>query len=300
MKGVIFILLACLCWALDALFRYPLVKQGISTFSIVFLEHFVLSICCIPVVLSGLKKIGELRISDIFSFMMVGGVGSALATICFTESFKYLNPSLVIILQKFQPLVAITLAVILLKEKVSKHFLFWGLVCLAGGVLVSYPDLLKIAKLINQNSHRLVSDSAIKGYFLAMISIVGWAQATTFGKKLSLSGFNPQSIMAGRFISGFLTLCIWVPTYEQVFKIDFHNYLRLLAMVAISGALAMYLYYKGLSKIPAKLCALLEMFFPVFAVAVNWLFLDKHLGMIQLVGAAVLSIGSLVIQTKKY
>jgi hypothetical protein len=45
---------------------------------------------------------------------VIGGVGSAIATVAFTESFQFLNPSLVILLQKMQPVVAITLAAIVL------------------------------------------------------------------------------------------------------------------------------------------------------------------------------------------
>jgi drug/metabolite transporter (DMT)-like permease len=62
----------------------------------------------------------------------------------------------------------------------------------------------------------------------------------------------------------------------------------------------MWLYYQGLKKISAKSTAIAEMFFPFFAVIVNWIFLEKQLTEIQLIGGGILILGSLVIQLKKY
>jgi drug/metabolite transporter (DMT)-like permease len=71
-------------------------------------------------------------------------------------------------------------------------------------------------------------------------------------------------------------------------------------MVLFSGALAMWLYYQGLKRLSAKTTAIAEMFFPFFAVIVNWVFLGKQLTEWQLIGGAILIMGSLVIQLKKY
>ena len=110
MAGTFLILLASLLWALDTLIRYPLVDSGLSAVTIVFYEHLILSLFFGWGVFAAIKRIGELRVSDIFSFFVVGCVGSALATVAFTESFHFLNPSLVILLQKLQPVIAIFLA----------------------------------------------------------------------------------------------------------------------------------------------------------------------------------------------
>jgi len=71
-------------------------------------------------------------------------------------------------------------------------------------------------------------------------------------------------------------------------------------MVLISGAAGMYFYYQGLKRISAKTAAIAEMFFPFFAIVLNWIFLGKELSEIQLFGGMLLIIGSLIIQLKKY
>ena len=107
MGGTFLILIACFLWALDTLIRYPLVESGLSPITIVFYEHVILSLIFGWGAVSAFKRIGELKVADIFSFFVVGCIGSALATVAFTESFHFLNPSLVILLQKLQPVVAI-------------------------------------------------------------------------------------------------------------------------------------------------------------------------------------------------
>ena len=70
-------------------------------------------------------------------------------------------------------------------------------------------------------------------------------------------------------------------------------------MVFVSGLLAMYLYYNGLKKMSARACSLTELFFPFFAVIVNWIYLDATLSVYQIAGGLILILGSVVIQMKR-
>lgn len=300
MLGTFLVILACLLWGMDTLIRYPLVERGINPTTIVFFEHFILSLVFAFSILPNVKRIGELKLADVFSFIVVGGLGSAIATVAFTESFQYLNPSLVILLQKLQPIVAIILANLVLKEEIQKQFVAWTTVCLLGGLLVSSPDIERFYHLMVNNFSAVTTDVAIKGYGLVGISILGWGAATVFGKRLSLVGFETKSIMGGRFLVGLLVLIPFVQWNRSLILPNGEDYLRILIMVMISGALAMWFYYQGLKKLSAKTTAIAEMFFPFFAIIVNWIFLGKQLTELQLVGGGILIFGSLIIQLKKY
>jgi drug/metabolite transporter (DMT)-like permease len=298
--GILLVILACFFWGLDTLIRYPLVESGVNPVSIVFYEHLILVLFFSLGLFKRIKDLGSLRLADFFSYFMVGGLGSAIATVAFTESFQFLNPSLVILLQKFQPVVAIALASLVLGEQVQKQFIIWAGICLLGGFLVSSPDIYRFYQLLRDDFSLVVSDGAIQGYSLVAISVLGWAGATVFGKRLSLGGFDTQAIMAGRFLVGLLVLIPFVQWNQSLILPDNEMYLRILVMVIISGALAMWLYYKGLSRISARSTAIAEMFFPFFAIIFNWVFLHKQLTELQLLGGAILVIGSLVIQVKRY
>jgi drug/metabolite transporter (DMT)-like permease len=300
MTGILLIVLACFFWGMDTLIRYPLVERGINPISIVFYEHLILFVIFSLRLIPEIKRLGDLKLSDVLSFFVIGGLGSAIATVAFTESFLYLNPSLVILLQKFQPVVAIALAYLVLKEQVEKQFLIWAGICLFGGVLVSSPDIERLYQLMRSDMRVVLSDVAIKGYGLVGISIIGWGSATVFGKRLTMAGFDTKAILGGRFLMGLLTLIPFIQWNQQLLLPEGNDYIRLLVMVLISGALAMYLYYQGLKRIQAKTTAIAEMFFPFFSIVANWIFLGKQLSELQLVGGAILIIGSLVIQLKKY
>jgi len=287
-------------WAIDTLIRYPLVGKGLDPIVVVFFEHVLLAAVFLPKLLSAIPRIGELKLSDAFSFIVVGVVGSALATVAFTGAFAYLNPSLVILLQKFQPVVAILLARLVLGEQVPRPFLLWASVCLVGGVLVSAPDLQQVWELLSQNPQNLASDRAVRGYTLVLISVVGWGATTVFGKKLSLAGFETTSLMAGRFGLGFVAMAFVVPWGREMIFADPMDYARIAAMVVISGLLAMAFYYQGMKRLPAKLCSILEMFFPLMAIGVNWFILGQQLLEVQLLGGGLLILGALVLQLKKY
>ncbi len=301
MVGFFCVVLAGLLWAIDTLIRYPLLGSGVSAEKIVFCEHLFLSMIFIPLLFKETKKIGNIKLSTIIYFMIIGFFGSAIGTLSFTKAFMMINPSLVILLQKLQPIIAITGARIFLGEKFKTPFLFWGFLSLVGGVLISSPDILPGLSNLDF-SFALLSNTAMTGYGLTLVAVFSWGASTVFGKKLSGQGFDEIQIMGGRFILGFAFMAFYLMTQFGGFNLDwnFTVYGKILAMVLLSGLMGMYFYYKGLKMISARVTALAEMFFPFSAVAINWVFLDAKLLPVQLVGAALLILSSAVIQLKNY
>ncbi|MFZ4714148.1 MAG: DMT family transporter [Bacteriovoracaceae bacterium] len=293
MLGIVYIILACFLWGTDALFRYPLVWGGISAVKLVFYEHLILTMIFIPFFFKHRERFYKTTVAEIFYFFIVGGIGSALATVSFTQAFALLNPSQVILFQKFQPVIAIFLARFVLGESLSGKFIFWAIFCLAGAFMISYPDLGKIGE------EDFFSKNTFMGYFWVAISVLGWGAATVFGKKLSDTYTNTE-VMCGRFLMAFVCLLPFIISIHQELNLTFTVAWKILVMVLLSGLLAMYFYYKGLGKISAKTCALTELFFPFSAVIVNWIFLGQSLTEIQLIGGGLLLLGSSIIQLNHY
>lgn len=300
MLGYIFVITACALWAVDTLIRYPLLQSdGVDAFSIVFYEHLLLSIILIVISFKSLKKF-RFNKSHIIYFFIIGGIGSALSTLAFTNAFRFLNPSLVILLQKFQPVIAIVLARTFLGEKIKPIFLFWAAICLSGGVLVSYEDILHLQTQDMSLAELLFHPGAIQGYVLVLFSVCGWGAATVFGKKLVTLGYADEQILAGRFLFGFICLIPFLFGKVELFSHSLVVYSKVSLMVLLSGLVAMYLYYQGLRRLSARACSLTEMFFPLMAVIVNWIFLGATLTPVQIFGGLLLVLGSLVIQLKQY
>ncbi len=300
MLGIALVILSCALWALDTLIRYPLIGEGVSATSIVFYEHLILSAVFLTVFFKSFEKILQAKKSHFFYFFGIGAIGSALATLAFTKAFVFLNPSLVILLQKFQPVVAIALASWVLGERINKEFVIWASICILGAALISYEDIVRLAQSPKSLSEILFHPGAAQGYALTIFSIIGWGAATVFGKKLAVDGYTNEQIMSGRFLMGMLALVPFALLEPQVFNHKVEVYGKISLMVFISGLLAMYIFYQGLRKVSARSCSLAEMFFPFMAVIVNWIFLDATLTFAQLAGGAVLLLGSIVIQVKHY
>lgn len=297
--GVFFIFLASCLWAADTLIRYPLIFGGLSATKIVFSEHVLLTLALLPILYSQRGIWKKVKKDDLISFALIGGLGSALATLTFTKAFSLINPSLVILLQKLQPLVAISLAHFVLSEPVKKEFLGWAFLCLLGGLLISGDDLAAGWTLMMKGEINFGGKS-LSGYFLTLVAVFGWGSATVFGKKLSTKGFTEVQIMAGRFSIGLLFLIPAVLSETQPLIREGGVWSKIIFMVFLSGLLGMGLYYHGLKRIPARLSALAEMFFPFCAIAVNWIFLDAKLTAYQIAGGLLLLMGSTVLQLKRY
>lgn len=300
MQGFILIIAACFMWAIDTLIRYPLLGKGVPASKIVFYEHLLLTLLFLTHFYRSRFKIWHAQISHMFSFFVIGALGSAWATLCFTKAFTLLNPSLVILLQKLQPLVAVSLAYVLLKEPIKKQFVLWGSVSLLGAVLISSDDIFR-GQFSWNYLKELFSGKAFEGYGYTLMAVVGWGASTVFGKMLINNGYTTKDIMSGRFIIGFiclLPLLIYWQGGELDFAVGGDAFIKICIMVVISGPIAMYLYYRGLGKTEARYCAVAEMFFPLCAVIINWVFLKTPLNVVQMIGGALLITGSVVIQTK--
>ena len=297
--GVLLVAFACLLWALDTLIRYPLLGKGISAETIVFIEHLILVSIFAPVIWKSRFKFLKAKIPHIIYFLIIGGLGSALGTLAFTKAFSLINPSLVILLQKLQPLVAIGLARILLKEKMSLAFAGWALVCLVGGLLISFNDISYGLNSINSLTD-IVTKKHFLGYVLTLVAVISWGASTVAGKKLSIAGYEEKEVMSGRFFTAFLFLIPMFVMGNISLGAGTIIWGKIALMVFVSGVLGMFFYYKGLKIISARLCALSELFFPLFAVSINWIFLDQSLDITQILGAGLLLLGSSVIQLKQY
>ena len=293
MSGVLPIFAACLLWALDTLIRYPLLFSGTSAWTIVWLEHAMLLVAMLWWLLPMLKS-GRLDARALLGFLVIGGLGSGLGTVAFTQAFGLINPSVVILIQKLQPIVAVSLAALLLGERVGGRFAGWLALCLGGSLLIAWPDLVPAFDTESWGGDE--SRTLLLGYACTLFAVFAWGASTVLGKRLGNMGFSPTELMAGRFATGFVVLTpllFLLGSPAQALDTDVAG--KVVLMVLISGLAALWFYYQGMRRLPARAVAVAEMAFPVAAVLVNWVALGKTLEPIQIAGAAVLLGGSTMV-----
>ena len=287
MAGTFFIMIACFTWALDTLIRYPLLSAGYSTLQVVLIEHVTLVLFVSPMLWRYRHVYRHMSISGFLSFFFIGGIGSAIGTLAFTEAFHYLNPTIVILLQKLQPIVAILLAYWLLKEHIEGHFLQWAAVILLGSFVMMWPDLRALGNAQWHYSSDTIS--LFKGYGYTLIAVIAWGAATVCGKYLSHQNIPANAIMSGRFFAALLVLLPMALAQSDELSMMTSVDLSLSVIMALlSGFIGMWFYYQGLKTIPAQLATLAELSFPVFAALINWVFLDMGLTGYQIIGGIML------------
>ena len=126
--GAIAVSIASIMWGFDGVVLTPRLYNLDVTW-VVFVLHLI------PFLLMNVFLYNEYKHLKVFSsqdyavFFLVALFGGAIGTMSivkalFLVNFKQLT--VVVLLQKLQPLFAISLAAILLKEKLRKRFLLWA------------------------------------------------------------------------------------------------------------------------------------------------------------------------------
>jgi drug/metabolite transporter (DMT)-like permease len=277
------IFFAAMLWATDAPFRMYLTKDLNSNF-IVLAEHFVDVLFIAPVLIVGFARLKKLTVKEWTAVIFIAVCGSALASVAFTQSFHYVNPSVAILLQKLQPFIAVSLAAGILKEQLTPRYWGWAIAAILGAYLVSFPGLkpeLFPGEHFNPN---------IIGVAYALLAAIFWGASTVFGKYV-LRNVDFKIVTALRFSVGFVFMLILnvstgsIPTISQV---NLADWIYIVIISVASGVVALFIYYKGLENTSASVATIAELGFPMAAVIINWFFLGAALVPVQLLGMSIL------------
>ncbi len=269
--GPAVVFIAAALWATDAPFRLHLTGELSSSF-IVLGEHAVSCLVAIPVLLFNWGNLRKISAREWLAIVIIGIGGSALASVAFTESFHYVNPSVAIVLQKVQPLIAIALAWWLLGETLHKQFWLWTALALFGAYLVSFPGLVPQTYAGETFNPNLI------GAVLALSAAGLWGAATVLGKYvLRTAAF--QTLTSLRFVAGLIFLII-LNTAQHTFPgpgvVTSTDVLFIVIIAFTSGVFSLFMYYYGLQFTKASIATLAELGFPLAAVFVNAYFIPGN------------------------
>jgi drug/metabolite transporter (DMT)-like permease len=266
--------LAAALWGTDALLRLPLALQ-VAAPTIVFGEHVVLVLVLLPFLPRAVRAFGMLDTRGKFAVVGIGAGASAVATTLFTLSFRFGDPVTPAVIQKFQPIIAIIGAALLLHERLRPSFAWFAIPALIGAWLLAFPDPLAIG----------VDQAAVA--LLAFGAAVLWAAGTVLGR-LVATRLAPVELTTLRFAFGLpAALIIVIATGSPFWVPDLPSTVSVIAIALIPGLLAMWLYYVGLRRTAASRATLAELAYPMTAAIVGVAFLDAHLIASQWIGAAL-------------
>jgi DME family drug/metabolite transporter len=276
--GTGLIALAATLWGTDALFRRGVALE-LAAATVVFAEHVVLAAITAPLLWRDRQALRKLSRGDWLAAVLIGAGASATATVLFTASFRFGDPTAVLLLQKLQPVIAVIAAVVLLKERLSPRFAVYFCGAVAGAWLIAFADPLAVTM------------ASARAALLAVGAATLWAFGTVLGRRLAVH-LAASTLAALRFVIGLPASAILVAVFAGPggFGVPGGAIAPLVGLALVPGLLALSLYYRGLRTTPASVATLAELAFPLSAIVVNWLAFDATLSATQWVGVTVLMV----------
>ncbi|MBT3738537.1 MAG: DMT family transporter [Candidatus Marinimicrobia bacterium] len=282
---------AAILWSFDGVLRQNL--YALPSFLIVALEHLIGAIIFFPLLLKGWKEVSALQQRGWISVLWISVCGGILGTFFYTKALSYVNYidlSVVVLLQKFQPIFAIALAAIVLKEKITIRFLVLAVAAIVGGYFVTFGN-----QPLNE-----WSDKTMIAALLSLLAAFSWGSSTVLGKH-ALNRLSFETVTSLRLtVTGAIMLFILISTgqAETISQVNIENWKYIFIIVLSTGSLALFIYYYGLNHLPASHVTLYELFWPLSAVTMDWYLYGRVMSLVQWLGAALL-LGAILLLSYK-
>ena len=281
--GAVAVSLASIMWGFDGVVLTPrLFNLNVSY--VVFILHLIPFLIMNILLFRSYNDLKSFTPSDFGLFFLVALFGGVIGTMAIVKALFLVNfqeLTVVVLLQKLQPVFAIALAALILKEKLRKRFIGWASVA----IIASY-FLVFGMKLPNFDT----GTNTIYAALYALLAAFSFGSSTVLSKKVLLK-FSFQTSTFFRY--GFTTLImlaivLFLGTYDQFNLTTRENWIYFLIIGFTTGSGAIFLYYFGLIRIRAIIATICELFFPVSAIIFDYLFNDKVLDPVQWIAAAVM------------
>ncbi|TKJ17933.1 EamA family transporter [Candidatus Woesearchaeota archaeon B3_Woes] len=292
------IIIAAMMWGIDGSVLRPAL-YSLQAKVVVFTEHaiaFTIMLILIIITLitnkksswlqKDIKSIKKLSFKRWLSVGWVAFFGGMIGTIAITKALFYVGfvpLSVPILLQKLQPIFAILLARIVLKEKPKKKFYFWAFLALIGSYFVTFGLNKPFISFENKT---------LMAAILGLIAAFSWGSSTVFGKNILKS----LSFRAATFLRFGVTsilvflLLILTSSLSGLSNIQPTHIMILIIIALTTGGLAIFIYYKGLQKVKASSATIYELAFPITVLILDYLLHGKILSIHQFIGATLIII----------
>ncbi|MFO8130398.1 MAG: EamA family transporter [Bacteroidales bacterium] len=281
--GATAISFSAILWGLDGVVLTPRL-YNLNVAYVVFMLHMIPFAIMNAFLFRQYKYIHSFSASDYLLLFLVALFGGALGTLSvvkalFLVEFKKLT--VVILLQKLQPVFAIALATIILKEKLKKYYLIWASVAIVASYFLTFGT-----RLPNIGT----GSNTIYAALFSLLAALSFGSSTVLSKKiLEKYSFHTVTFYRYGFTSALLLIYVlFTGLISQISVTTPLNWLFFMIIAITSGSGAIFLYYYGLKKVKAIIATICELFFPVSAIIFDYLFNDQFLTPVQWISAALL------------
>lgn len=281
--GVAAIAIAAVLWGLDGVVLTPRL-YNLNVGFVVMVLHVLPFLLMNFFLHSEYAKLKRFNRNDTVTLIAIAVTGGSLGTLAIVKALFLVNfqqLSVVVLLQKLQPVFAILLAGILLNEKITRRFLWWALVAVIAGYFLTFE--LKVPEIASDKNSIMAA-----GYALLAALCFG---SSTVLSKMVLNRYPFQTVTFYRY--GFTSVIMigWVLITRNMGQFSFittENGIVFLIIGLTTGSGAIFLYYYGLRQVRAIVSVILELLFPLSAIVFDYLINNTQLSAIQWISAALM------------
>lgn len=284
----LFVILGASLWGIDGILLRPSL-YGLPVPLVVFAESSLITVLLSIFLFKYLPEIKTLNATQLWGFVGVALLGGVIGTMSITKALffvNFVNLSIVILIQKLQPVIAITLAALFLKERPPRVFYLWAGVAIFGAYLMTFGI---------DSPNLSTGDKTMVAAFFALLAATGFASSTVLSKySLTNTSFQLGTYLRFSFTAIIMSIIAFSTGDLQHFdSITSQQVMIFLLIAFITGGPAIFLYYYGLKKITASTATICELAFPLTAVILEYVYHGHILGPVQWIGVAILFAGIL-------
>ena len=279
----LFVIVAAALWGVDGIVLTPSL-YGLPVIFVVFIESTIVALLLFPILFKNLKQIKSLTIKEWLAFGGVALFGGAIGTMAITKALfyvNYVNLSVVILIQKLQPVFALALAAIILKERLPRIFFMWAAMAIIGAYFMTFGLTLP---------NFSTGDKTTVAAGLSLIAAISFSSSTVFSK-LGLKNVDFALGTYLRFLLSAIIMIVLVTSFQEfgaIMNVTTTQWIVFIIIAFTTGGAAIFLYYYGLKKISASVATICELAFPLTAVVLDYLIHRNVLSFVQWMGVALL------------
>jgi len=281
--GAVLISLSAILWGFDGVVLTPRLGNLNISF-VVFVLHLFPFLLMNLFLLKRYKLLKKLSRNETIALFGIAIFGGALGTISIVKALFLVNfqsLSIVILLQKLQPIFAILLAATFLKERLGKNFMLWAAIAIVAGYFLTFGFALP--KLYDDQNTMMAA-------LFSILAAFSFGSSTVFSKRL----LQKLDFISAAFFRYGLTTLIMLPIvlgngslseFENITTLNWWIF-GIISLTTGSGAI--FLYYFGLRQVRAIISTISELFFPISAIFFDYIFNNHILSLIQWISAGIM------------
>lgn len=229
--------------------------------------------------------------ASLASFAIIGVLGQVVAQLFVTWGTQRSLAQNASVLAFALPVATAVMAYVLLGERMTGLRWVSFALAIAGGLVASAKDLAGM---------NLAGSGYLLGNGLIFLGVLGSAFYNVYSKKL-LGRFTPLEVLLGSYVA----VCVFLlpvaalvepESFGRIGALSARTWVGLGLLAVLQYGVSMVIFLTVLTRLDATQAALSNYMIPVFGLVLSWLVLGERLGLLTMVGGALV-LGSTLLVT---